>query len=107
MVAGRGLVRRRLVVCRRLVVGGGLVVCHGLMVGSRLVVGGRFVVGGRLVVGGWGSIALSRGAVHVVLVVAGAQVLVEERAVAAVVGVLLAVGVAEVVDLGVRGQEGG
>jgi hypothetical protein len=37
--------------------------------------------------------------VNVILIVAGAEVLVEEGSIAAVVGVLLPVGVAEVVDL--------
>jgi len=45
------------------------------------------------------SITFSRGAVDVVLVVTGAKVLIEEGSIPAVVGVLLPIGVAEVVDL--------
>ena len=45
-------------------------------------------------------------AVDCLAVVAGAQVLVEDGAVRAVEGVLLAVGVAEVVDLEKKGMQG-
>jgi len=41
----------------------------------------------------------SRAAVDIVLVVTGAKVLIEEGSIPAMVGVLLAVGVAEMVDL--------
>ena len=72
----------------------GMVGC-GLMVGSGLVVGSGLMVGGVRS----SSVSLPRGAVDIVLVVAGAEVFVEEGSIATVVGVLLAVLVAEVVDL--------
>jgi hypothetical protein len=60
----------------------------------RVVVGG-----GRFVVRGRGFESLSSFAVDGLGVVAGAEVLVEDGAVATVEGLLAAVGVAEVVDL--------
>jgi len=87
--------RLRLVICRLW-----LMICRLWLVVYRL----RLVICrlGRRVVGRRGrgrSITFSRGAVDVVLVVTGAKVLVEEGSVPAVVGVLLPVRVAEVVDL--------
>jgi len=66
----------------------------------RLVIcrlGGRRVVGRRC--RGGRSISFSRGTVDIVLVVTGAKVLIEQGSIPAVVGVLLSVCVAEVVDL--------
>ena len=61
---------------------------------------GIFVVGtGDRMVGRGGLGGVGGAAVHVVLVVAGAQVLVEDGPVPAVEGVLLPVSMAEVVDL--------
>jgi len=86
-----GLVRGRLVIRSRLLVG------SRLMVRSRLVVWSRLFVGRvrRSVVRRHGVLP----AVNVVLVVAGAEVLVEDGSISALKGVLLTVRVAEVVDL--------
>lgn len=100
----------RFVVGFRWVVGSGFVVGGGFMVRSGFVVGGWFVIRSRFVVGSgfvirlrfvirfW-RIAFPTSTFDIVLVVAGSQILIENGAVPAVKCVLLAVLMAEMVDL--------